>query len=82
MPTYTFRNKQTLEESTKFMSIRDYIQFVKDHDELETIITQAPPLGDSVRLGIRKPDDAFREVMHKIAEKNPKSNLKDKLSRN
>lgn len=82
LPTYSFRNKETNEVSSKFMSIRDYIEFVKDHDELETVILSAPEIGDSVRLGIRKPDDSFREVLHKIAESNPKSNLKDKLSRN
>ncbi len=40
-----------------------------------------PPTGDSVRLGIRKVDDGFREVLSKIHAKVPRSNLKDKLSR-
>jgi hypothetical protein len=39
-------------------------------------------LGDPVRLGIRKIDGGFREVLHKIGSNNGvKSNLKDKLSR-
>ena len=41
----------------------------------------APAIGDSVRLGLRTHDDGFREVLSKIAEKVPKSNLRDKLSR-
>jgi putative FmdB family regulatory protein len=41
----------------------------------------APALGDSVRLGLRTHDDGFREVLSKIAEKVPKSNMRNKLSR-
>lgn len=40
-----------------------------------------PGMGDSVRLGIRTNDDGFREVLSKIHASQPKSNLRDKLSR-
>jgi putative FmdB family regulatory protein len=40
-----------------------------------------PGVGDSVRLGIRTVDNGFREVLSKIHESQPKSNLKNKLSR-
>ena len=40
-----------------------------------------PGVGDSVRLGIRTIDNGFREVLSKIHESQPKSNLKNKLSR-
>lgn len=40
-----------------------------------------PGVGDSVRLGIRTHDDGFREVLSKIHASQPKSNLKNKLSR-
>jgi hypothetical protein len=39
-------------------------------------------MGDSVRLGIKKPDQGFNEVLSKIHAANYKSNLADKLSRN
>jgi hypothetical protein len=42
----------------------------------------APAMGDSVRLGIRKPDQGFNEVLSKIHAANYRSNLSDKLSRN
>jgi putative FmdB family regulatory protein len=42
-------------------------------------ITGAPSLGDPVRLGIRRPDNGFKEVMQKIHDANPKSNLRDKF---
>lgn len=82
MPTYNFRNKETGEILEKWMSLRDRESFLNDNPEMEPVIVDAPMLGDSVRLGMRKPDDGFREVLHKIAERNPKSNLKNKLSRN
>lgn len=82
MPTYNFRNKETGEILEKWLSIRERDSFLIDNPEMEPVIVDAPMLGDSVRLGLRKPDDGFREVLHKIADRNPKSNLKDKLSRN
>ena len=42
-------------------------------------ILGAPSLGDSVRLGIRKPDQGFKEVMQKIHANNPGSNLNTKF---
>jgi len=45
------------------------------------VILGAPALGDSVRLGVRRTDDGFKEVLSKVSEKTYKSNLRDKLSR-
>ena len=45
------------------------------------LIIGTPGVGDPVRLGIRRNDDGFREVLSKIHAANYKSNLKDKLSR-
>ena len=81
MPTYTFRNKQTGEVFDRLMKISDREQFLIDNPDLESIIGGAPALGDSVRLGIRRPDGGFNEVLSKIGSANYKSNLKDKLSR-
>ena len=53
-------------------------RFTTNH---ENLITGAPALGDSVRLGVTKPDGGFNEVLSKIHSNNYKSNLADKLSR-
>jgi putative FmdB family regulatory protein len=42
-------------------------------------ITGAPNLGDPVRLGLRKTDAGFKEVMQKIHSNNPGSNLNIKF---
>lgn len=81
MPTYTFRDKNTGEVFDKLMKIADKEQFLSDNPNFESIICGAPVMGDSVRLGIRKTDDGFKEVLSKINSANYKSNLKDKLSR-
>ena len=80
MPTYTFQNKDTGELFDKIMSYNSRQEYLKENPNLE-VIMGAPAMGDPVRLGVRKPDDGFREVMSKIHAANYKSNLSDKLSR-
>ena len=81
MPTYTFRNKDSEEIFDKIMSWDSREEYLKENPNLEVIIG-APAMGDVVRLGIRKPDQGFNEVLSKIHAANYKSNLADKLSRN
>lgn len=40
----------------------------------------APALGDPVRLGIRRPDDTFKNVLKNIHHRSPGSTLKDNSS--
>mgnify|MGYP003673003549 FL=1 len=80
MPTYTFRNKDSEEIFDKIMSWDSREEYLKENPNLEVIIG-APAMGDVVRLGIRKPDQGFNEVLSKIHAANYKSNLADKLSR-
>lgn len=75
MPTYTFRNKETGETFEKFMSISAREEFLKDNPQYETLITGAPLIGDPIRLGLRKPDNGFREVLSKVKEAHPKGNV-------
>lgn len=41
----------------------------------DTRDVEAPMMSDVVRMGLVKPDQGFREVLHKIHEKNPGSKL-------
>ena len=81
MPTYTFRNKDSEEIFDKIMSWDSREEYLKENPNLEVLIG-APAMGDVVRLGIRKPDQGFNEVLSKIHAANYRSNLSDKLSRN
>ena len=80
MPTYTFRNTETEEIYDKIMSWDSREEYLIENPNLE-VIMGAPAMGDVVRLGIKKPDQGFNEVLSKIHAANYKSNLADKLSR-
>lgn len=84
MPTYTFINKETGETFEKFMKISAYEQYKIDNPHIERFITpnDCPGFGCPVRLGVTKTDAGWKELMSKVAETQPKSNLKDNLSRN
>ncbi len=75
MPTYNFRNRETGEITEKFFSLTLREEYLKDNPQLESIILGAPSIGDPIRLGIRKPDDGFREVLAKAKEAHPKGNI-------
>ncbi len=77
MPIYTVRNNLTGEVKDVTMKIAARDQYLLDNPDCEFIITQAPSLGDSIRLGIKRPDNAWKEVLQKIDSRTPGSTLKD-----
>ncbi len=74
MPTYIFRNKETGEQFEKIMKISELDIFREQNPQLETII-QSPMICDPVRVGARKMDTGFKEVLQRIHEKTPGSQL-------
>jgi hypothetical protein len=65
MPTYTFINNDTGEQFTQFMSISEMETFLNDNKNINQIIG-APAIADPTRMGIRKPDQGFRDVLKKV----------------
>ena len=76
MPTYNFRDKDTGIEFEKFMSISARELFLKENPNIESVINGAPMVVDPVRVGVRKRDSGFKEVLQKIHERTPGSDLK------
>ena len=74
MPTYQFRDKETGEVIEKFMSISAKEEYLKENPNIESMLGMNA-LIDPVRLGIRRPDQGFKEVLQKIHEKTPGSQL-------
>jgi hypothetical protein len=74
MPTYTFRNKKTNEVTELVMKMAELDSYREANPDLETIIS-APWICDPVRVGARKPDTGFKEVLQKIHERTPGSTL-------
>jgi hypothetical protein len=83
MPTYEFVNKQTGKLEEHIMSISAYDQFKQDNPHLERYYETAPLFNysGSGDLSGKKTDNTWKEVMHKIAEQNPRSPLAEKVLR-
>lgn len=77
MPTYDFRNNDTQEEFTKLMSIAAKADYLAANPHISQIITGFLGIGDPVRLGLKKPDSEFRDVL-----KNIKSNSRSIKNKN
>jgi hypothetical protein len=80
---YTFLNTETQQIEEHSMRMSEYDEFKEKNPHLDRYHEpgRGPAMGDSVRLGIRRPDNGFREVLSKISDANYKSNLRGKLSR-
>lgn len=74
MPTYKFKNTETGEVIEKLMKISELDPFRAENPHLETII-QSPMICDPVRVGARKMDTGFKEVLQRVHEKTPGSQL-------
>ena len=75
MPTYVFRNKETGEQFEKTIKISELDSFRAENPQLETVI-QAVAFGDPTKLSSsRKFDSGFKEVLQKIHERSPGSEL-------
>ena len=75
MPTYTFKHKETGEITEVVMKIAELDPYRQANPHLETVIG-APMLGDPTKLSAsRKYDSGFKEVLQRIHEKTPGSQL-------
>jgi hypothetical protein len=72
MPTYTFEDINTGERFEKMMKISELDEYREANPHLKTVITGAPALGDSMRLGVRKTDGEFNSLLKHIKKGNSK----------
>lgn len=75
MPTYNFIDKNTGEVIERVMKIAEREQFLEDNPNYESILLSPPLFGDPIRLGVRKPDQGFREVLQKAKAAHPKGDV-------
>lgn len=66
MPIYSVRNNTTNEEFEVNMKFSELESYLKENPHLQQIFNRFPAFGDPVRLGLRKPDDGFRDVLRKV----------------
>lgn len=80
MPTYTFRDTETDEVFDVMMSIADYSDYKTVHPTHERYHDSAPSIVSGVTVRDRR-DEGFKEVLSKIAEAHPSSELADQHGR-
>lgn len=66
MPSYTFLNTDSGEVFTTIMSIAEREEYLKDNPHIQQQLISAPSIGDSIRLGLKKPDNGFRDRLREI----------------
>lgn len=76
MPIYSFRNIETSEEFDLSLKMSEREPFLQENPHLKQVITSAPEIGDPVRLGLRKPDQGFRDVLKTMKANKAYSNNK------
>jgi putative FmdB family regulatory protein len=82
MPQYTYQCTSCKHDFERLLKIADLHQPTLEpcpacgaEGHVQKTILGAPAIGDAVRLGVRRTDQGFKEVMQKIHAANPKSNL-------
>jgi len=75
MPKYLFRNKKTKKQWYAWMSITERTNFLKRNKHVEQLIDGAPSLVDPVRVGRKKPDAGFRDLLGQIKKNNKGSKI-------
>jgi hypothetical protein len=73
MPNYTFYNKKLKEEFIENMSMSELDNFLLINPHLEQVVT-APAIADPTRLGLRKPDSGFRDVLKRVKKASGRRN--------
>ena len=75
MPIYSVMNKDTEEVFEVNMKFAELEQYLKEQPNLTQVFTKFPGVGDSVRLGMRKPDDGFRDVLRNVKHHHKKDSI-------
>lgn len=65
MPSYSFRDENTLEEFEEVMSNSARELLLEENPHIKQTFKRFPGIVDSVRIGVRRPDDNFRDVLKK-----------------
>lgn len=85
MPLYDYKCPNCQNEFEKNVKIANY-QEPQECPSCQTLserfVNGAPSFGDPMRMGLTKPPEAFKDVLRRIHEKTPGSQLKQNSSYN
>lgn len=74
MAYYTFYDKKAKKEFDIVMPISELDDYKAQNPHLEQVIKKAPALADPMRMGLKKPDGGFRDVLKRIKKASGKDN--------
>jgi len=77
MPVYSMRNNETLEEFEINIKYSELEEYLKTNPHIQQIFTRFPGTGDPVRLGLKRPDDNFRDVLKKAKSAHKYNTIND-----
>jgi hypothetical protein len=80
MPLYTFKNDETDEVTEIMMKISELDDFKAVNPHLKQLITGAPAIGDSARLGVKKTPDSFNSLLKHVKKGNSKGITKSTIN--
>lgn len=70
MPTYNFKRKSTGEEFTEFLFMSEVEAYLSNNPDVEQQVNGYTGIGDPYRMGMKKPDSGFRDVLKQINKNN------------
>lgn len=77
MPDYTFKNNETGEVKEVSMKISELDQWKNENNQWTQLITGTPGICDPIRIGIKKPDSSFRDILKNVKHVHKKNNVND-----
>ena len=75
MPTYKFHDKNTDKIWEEMMTISESDIYMESNPHIERIPNGYPAIIDPMRIGMKKPDDSFRDLLRNMKKHNPRSTI-------
>lgn len=81
MPNYTFRNIETGEIIDITMSMKEFDEYRQlNKNKMEQVFEKMNYINDSWKIGRKKPDDSFRDVLREIKKKHSQGFTKSNIN--
>lgn len=75
MPVYSIRNNETQDEFEVTMKYSELVEYLVQNPKFQQIYTKFPGVVDSVRIGVKKADSSFKDVLSKAKSAHKHSNI-------
>lgn len=77
MPVYSMRNNKTQEEFEITLKFSELENYLTENPDIKQIFTKFPGTVDPVRVGVKRVDDNFRDVLKKAKNAHKHNTVND-----